>query len=203
MSTLSAGDKLRIGILGSGSGTNLDVIFRLIHDRMLPAEVKVVVSDLREAGILQIGRAHRVQTKYVYPGEAPGVIEPASEHNIVNALQQQHVELVLLLNFGRTPGRDLLGAFPDRVLGIHPSLLPRYPGPRAWEDALAAGDAVTGCTVYRVGADGCSVGTIAQAEVDILAGDTPDMLRDRIRQAENILYPAVVEFFARERPLGG
>ncbi len=200
---MSAGDKLRIGILGSGSGTNLDVIFRAIHDRMLPAEVKVVVSDLREAGILQIGRAHRVQTKYVYPGEVPGVLEPASEHNIVNALQHQQVELVLLLNFGRTPGQDLLGAFPDRILGIHPSLLPRYPGARAWEDALAAGDAVTGCTVYRFGADGGSAGTIAQAEVDILAGDTPDMLRDRIRQAENILYPAVVEFFARERPLGG
>ena len=200
---MSVGDKLRIGILGSGSGTNLDVIFRAIHDRMLPAEVKVVVSDLREAGILQIGRAHRVQTKYVYPGEVPGVLEPASEHNIVNALQHQQVELVLLLNFGRTPGQDLLGAFPDRILGIHPSLLPRYPGARAWEDALAAGDAGTGCTVYRVGADGGSAGTIAQAEVDILAGDTPDMLRDRIRQAENILYPAVVEFFARERPLGG
>jgi phosphoribosylglycinamide formyltransferase-1 len=200
---VSAGDKLRIGILGSGSGTNLDVIFRAIHDRMLPAEVKVVVSDLREAGILQIGRAHRVQTKYVYPGEVPGVLQPASEHNIVNALQHQQVELVLLLNFGRTPGQDLLGAFPDRILGIHPSLLPRYPGARAWEDALAAGDAVTGCTVYRFGADGGSAGTIAQAEVDILAGDTPDMLRDRIRQAENILYPAVVEFFARERPLGG
>ena len=200
---MSAGDKLRIGILGSGSGTNLDVIFRAIHDRMLPAEVKVVVSDLREAGILQIGRAHRVQTKYVYPGENPGVLEPASEHNIVNALQHQQVELVLLLNFGRTPGQDLLGAFPDRILGIHPSLLPRYPGASAWEDALAAGDTVTGCTVYRVGADGGSAGTIAQAEVDILAGDTPDMLRDRIRQAENILYPAVVEFFARERPLGG
>ena len=200
---MSAGNKLRIGILGSGSGTNLDVIFRAIHDRMLPAEVKVVVSDLREAGILQIGRAHRVQTKYVYPGEVPGVLEPASEHNIVNALQHQQVELVLLLNFGRTPGQDLLGAFPDRILGIHPSLLPRYPGARAWEDALAAGDAVTGCTVYRVGADGGGAGTIAQAEVDILAGDTPDMLRDRIRQAENILYPAVVEFFARERPLGG
>jgi folate-dependent phosphoribosylglycinamide formyltransferase PurN len=85
------GDKLRIGILGSGSGTNLDVIFRAIHDRMLPAEVKVVVSDLREAGILQIGRAHRVQTKYVYPGEVPGVLEPASEHNIVNALQHPQV----------------------------------------------------------------------------------------------------------------
>lgn len=200
---MSAGDKLRIGILGSGSGSNLDVIFRAIHDRLLPAEIKVVVSDLREAGILQIGRSHRVQTKYVYPGEDQGVLEPASEHNIVNALQHQQVELVLLLNFGRTPGQDLLGAFPDRILGIHPSLLPRYPGPRAWEDALAAGDAVTGCTVYRAGPDGGCAGIIAQAEVDIWPDDTAEVLRDRVRQAENLLYPEVVEFFARERPFAG
>jgi len=200
---MSAGDKLRIGILGSGSGSNLDVIFRAIHDRMLPAEVKVVVSDRREAGILQIGRAHHVQTKYVYPGEVQGALEPSSEHNIVNALQHQHVELVLLINFERTPGPDLLGAFPDRILGIHPSLLPHHPGPRAWEDALAAGDAVAGCTVYRVGVDGGSAGTIAQAEVDILPDDTPDMLRERIRRAENLLYPEVVEFFARQRPFTG
>jgi phosphoribosylglycinamide formyltransferase-1 len=200
---MSAGDKLRIGVLGSGAGTNLDVIFRAIHDRMLPAEIKVVVSDVRDAGILHVGRAHRVQTKYVYPGDADGVLEPASERNIINALQHQHAELVLLLNFRRAPGPDLLAAFPGRILDIHPSLLPRYPGPRAWEDALAAGETATGCTVYRVGADGGCAEIIAQAEADILPGDTPDVLRERIREAENLLYPEVVEFFARERPFAG
>jgi phosphoribosylglycinamide formyltransferase-1 len=200
---MSAGDKLRIGVLGSGAGTNLDVIFRAIHDRMLPAEIKVVVSDVRDAGILHVGRAHHVQTKFVYPGEAEDVLEPASEHNIVNALQHQHAELVLLLNFQRVPGPELLGAFPGRILDVHPSLLPRYPGPRAWEDALAAGERSTGCTVYRVGPDGGCAEIIAQAEADILPGDTPELLRDRIREAENLLYPEVVEFFARERPFAG
>lgn len=200
---MSAGDKLGIGILGSGEGTNLDAIFRAIHDRMLPAEIKVVVSDVRDAGILHVGRAHRVQTKYVYPGETEGVLESASEHNIVNALQNQKVELVLLLNFRRAPGADLLGAFPGRIVDVHPSLLPSYPGPRAWEDALSAGETVTGCTIYRVGADGGCGEIIAQAEADILPGDTPEVLRDRIREAENLLYPEVVEFFARERPFAG
>jgi phosphoribosylglycinamide formyltransferase-1 len=200
---MSAGDKLRIGVLGSGAGTNLDAIFRAIHDRMLPAEIKVVVSDVRDAGILHIGRAHRVQTKYVYPGETEGLLEEASERNIINALQHQHVELVLLLNFARAPGANLLGAFPDRILDIHPSLLPSYPGPRAWVEALAAGETVTGCTVYRVGADGGCAAIIAQAEADILPGDTPDSLRERIREAENLLYPEVIEFFARERPFAG
>ena len=200
---MSAGDKLRIGVLGSGAGTNLDVIFRAIHDRMLPAEIKVVVSDVREAGLLHIGRAHRVQTKYVYPGDADGVLEPSSERNVINALQHQHAELVLLLNFQRAPGADLLAAFPGRILAIHPSLLPSHPGPRAWEDALAAGETVTGCTVYRVGPDGGCAEIIAQAEADILPGDTPETLRDRIREAENLLYPEVIEFFARERPFAG
>ncbi|MEX1111173.1 MAG: formyltransferase family protein [Chthoniobacterales bacterium] len=200
---MSAGDKLRIGVLGSGAGTNLDAIFRAIHDSMLPAEIKVVVSDVRDAGILHVGRAHRVQTKYVYPGEAEGVLDPASEHNIVNALQHQHAELILLLNFFRAPGPDLLGSFPGRILAVHPSLLPAHPGPRPWEDALTAGDTVAGCTVYRVGGDGGFGEIVAQAEADILPGDTPEILRDRIRRAENLLFPAVVEFFARERPFAG
>ena len=200
---MSAGDKLRIGVLGSGGGTSLDAVFRAIHDRMLPAEIGVVVSDVRDAGILRIGRAHHVQTKYVYPGESEGALEPSSEHNIVNALQHRHAELVLLMGFGRAPGSDLLGAYPGRLLGIHPSLLPRHPGPRAWEEALAAGETATGCTVYRIGADGGCAEIVAQAEADILPGDTPDVLRERIRQAENLLWPEVVEFFARERPFAG
>jgi len=170
---------------------------------MLPAEIGVVVSDVRDAGILRIGRAHHVQTKYVYPGESEGALEPSSEHNIVNALQHRHAELVLLMGFGRAPGSDLLGAFSGRLLGIHPSLLPRHPGPRAWEDALAAGETATGCTVYRIGADGGCAEIVAQAEADILPGDTPDVLRERIREAENLLWPEVVEFFARERPFAG
>lgn len=198
---MSTGEKLSIGVLGSGEGTNLDAIFRAIHDRRLPAEIKVVVSDVRDAGILQVGRAHRSQTKYVYPGELEGALEPASEHNIVNALQNQRVELVFLLGFRRALGPDLLGAFPGRLLDLHPSLLPAYPGPRAWEDALAAGETATGCTIYRVGTDGGCSEIIAQAEADILPGDTPELLRERIREAENLLYPEVVEFFARERPL--
>jgi phosphoribosylglycinamide formyltransferase-1 len=200
---VSAGDKLRLGVLGSGEGANLDAIFRAIHDRMLPAEVKVVISDVRDAGLLRVGRSHHVQTKFVYPGETEGRLDPAGEHNIVNALHNQSVELVLLLNFARAFGGELLSAYPERVLAVHPSLLPRHPGPRAWEDALSAGDAVAGCTVYRMTEAGGAGEIIAQAEADILPGDTGDTLRARIHEAENLLYPAVVEYFARERPFAG
>lgn len=200
---MSAGDKLRIGVLGSGRGTNLDAIFRAIHDRPIPAEVKVVLSDVRDAGILHIGRSHKVHSKFVYPGETPSRLELASEHNIVNALQHDHVDLVLLAGFMRIIGPELLAAFPRRILNIHPSLLPKYPGLRAWEQALAAGDTVAGCTVHYVDA-GIDTGEIvAQAEVDVFPDDTADSLHERIQMAEHVLYPEVIDYFARDRPFAG
>lgn len=200
---MSAGEKLRIGVLGSGKGSNLDAIFHAIHDRHLPAEIKAVVSDVRDAGILNIGRAHRVHAKYVYPGESPSRLAPESEQNIVNVLQHERVELVLLAGFMRIVGPVLLAAYPRRIVNIHPSLLPRHRGLRAWEQALAAGDTVAGCTVHHVD-EGVDTGEIiAQAEVDVLPGDTAETLHARIQEAEHVLYPEVVAFFARERPFAG
>jgi len=200
---VSAGEKLRLGVLGSGRGSNLDAIFRAIHERHLPAEVKVVASDVRDAGILAIGRAHRAHSKYVYPGESRAKLDPDSERNMVNLLQQERVELVVLAGFMRIVGPQLLAAFPRRIVNIHPSLLPRHRGLRAWELALTAGDSVAGCTVHYVD-EGVDTGEIvAQAEVDVLPGDTPESLHARIQEAEHVLYPEVIGFFARERPFAG
>jgi phosphoribosylglycinamide formyltransferase-1 len=197
---VSAGEKLRLGVLGSGKGSNLEAIFRAIHERHLPAEVKVVVSDVRDAGILAIGRAHHAHTKYVYPGESRARLDPETERNIVNLLRQEHVEIVLLAGFMRIVGPVLLAAFPRRIINIHPSLLPEHRGLRAWEQALAAGDGVAGCTVHYV-EEGVDTGEIiAQAEVDVLPGDSPEVLHARIQEAEHVLYPEVIDFFARERP---
>jgi len=200
---VSAGEKLRLGVLGSGKGSNLDAIFRAIHELHLPAEVKVVASDVRDAGILAIGRSHRAHCKYVYPGESRAKLDPDSERNIVNLLQQEHVELVVLAGFMRIVGPQLLAAFPRRIINIHPSLLPKHRGLRAWEQALTAGDSVAGCTVHYV--DECvdTGDIIAQAEVDILPGDTPESIHARIQEAEHVLYPEVIGFFARERPFAG
>jgi phosphoribosylglycinamide formyltransferase-1 len=200
---VSAGEKLRLGVLGSGRGSNLDAIFRAIHERHLPAEVKVVASDVRDAGILAIGRAHHAHSKYVYPGESRAKLDPDSERNMVNLLQQERVELVVLAGFMRIVGPQLLAAFPRRIVNIHPSLLPKHRGLRAWELALTAGDSVAGCTVHYVD-EGVDTGEIvAQAEVDILPGDTPESLHARIQEAEHVLYPEVIGFFARERPFAG
>lgn len=200
---MSAGEKLRLGVLGSGKGSNLDAIFRAIHELHLPAEVKVVASDVRDAGILAIGRSHRAHSKYVYPGESRAKLDPDSERNIVNLLQQEHVELLVLAGFMRIVGPQLLAAFPRRIINIHPSLLPKHRGLRAWEQALTAGDSVAGCTVHYVD-EGVDTGDIiAQAEVDVLPGDTPESIHARIQEAEHVLYPEVIGFFARERPFAG
>jgi phosphoribosylglycinamide formyltransferase-1 len=200
---VSTGEKLRLGVLGSGRGSNLDAIFRAIHERHLPAEVMVVASDVRDAGILAIGRSHRAHSKYVYPGESRAKLDPDSERNIVNLLQQERVELVVLAGFMRIVGPQLLAAFPRRIINIHPSLLPKHRGLRAWEQALTAGDSGAGCTVHYVD-EGVDTGEIiAQAEVDVLPGDTPESLHARIQEAEHVLYPEVIEFFARERPFAG
>lgn len=197
---MSAGEKLRLGVLGSGKGSNLAAIFRAIQEKHIPAEVKVVVSDVRDAGILNIGRSHRAHTKYVFPGESHSALDPESEHNIVNLLQHEKVELVLLAGFMRVVGPQLLAAFPGRVINIHPSLLPKHRGLLAWEQTLAAGDTVAGCTVHYVD-QGIDTGAIiAQAEVDVVPGDTAESLHVRIQEAEHVLYPEVVAFFARERP---
>jgi len=200
---MSAGDKLRLGVLGSGRGSNLEAIFRAIHDRPIAAEVRVVLSDVRDAGILDLGRSHRVHTKYVYPGESRSRLDPASEHIMVNALQHEQVDLVVLAGFMRIVGPELLASFPGRILNIHPSLLPRHPGLRAWEQALAAGDRVAGCTVHYVD-EGIDTGEIiAQAEVEVWPDDTPETLHTRIQEAEHVLYPEVIEFFVRERLSAG
>lgn len=181
----------------------MDAIFRAITERHLPVEVKAVVSDVRNAAILDVGRSHQVHTKYVYPGEIGARLAPESEHNIINVLQHERVELVFLTDFMRIVGPEMLAAFPRRIINIHPSLLPRHRGLRAWEQALAAGDTVAGCTVHYVDESPDAGETIAQAEVDVLPGDTADTLRARIRKAEHLLYPEVVAFFARERPFAG
>lgn len=200
MSTASSLVKLKLGVLGSGKGTNLAAIFKAIHDRMIPAEVKVVLSDVRDAGILQVGRSHHVHSKYVYPGELKVRLDESSERNYVNALQTEHVDLVVLAGFMRIVGPQLLAAFPHRIINIHPSLLPKYPGLRAWEQTLEAGETVAGCTVHYVDAGVDTGPVIAQAEVDVQPGDTADTLYTRIQKAEHMLYPEVINYFARERP---
>lgn len=184
-----------IGILGSGKGSNCRAILERISEGTLCAEARLVVSDVFDARILDIAREFGVPNAYLPPGKFRTRLEPEAELALVQMLREAAVELVVLAGFMRLLKTPTLTAFPFRILNIHPSLLPKYPGLEAWKQALAAGDKVTGCTVHHVDAGVDSGEIIAQREVPILPNDTPETLHARIQIAERELYPQVIERF--------
>ena len=184
-----------IGIIGSGKGSNARAILQRIRDGSLCAEPRVVISDVFDAGILDIAREFGVPNAYLPPGKFRTKLEPESEHALVKMLRDAAVELVVLAGFMRVLKAPTLEAFPHRIINIHPSLLPKYPGLEAWKQALEAGDTVTGCTVHYVDAGIDSGEIIAQREVPILPNDTPETLHARIQMAEHELYPEAISNF--------
>jgi phosphoribosylglycinamide formyltransferase-1 len=183
---------LRIGILGSGKGSNCRAILERIHDGTLAADPRIVIADVADAGILDIAREFAVPAVYLPPGKFRTKLEPEAEEALVATLRNADVELVVLAGFMRVLKAPMIDAFPHRIINIHPSLLPKFPGLEAWKQALAAGESVTGCTVHYVDAGIDSGAIIAQREVPVLPNDTPESLHARIQIAERELYPAVI-----------
>jgi phosphoribosylglycinamide formyltransferase-1 len=187
---------LKLGVLGSGKGSNCRAILQAIGDGKLAAEVAVVISDNIDAGILDIAREFGVPNAYLPPGKFRTRLEPDIEAVLVRMLREAGVELVVLAGFMRVLKEPMLNAFPRRIINIHPSLLPKYTGVEAWKQALDAGESVAGCTVHFVDAGIDTGDIIAQREVPILPGDTPEELHSRIQIAERELFPEVIARFA-------
>ena len=188
---------LALGILGSGKGTNCRAILERIRSGVLPAEARVVISDVLDAPILDIAREFSIPNAYLPPGRFRTRLEPQAEMELVRMLRDAGAELVILAGFMRVLKSPMLEAFPRRILNIHPALLPKFPGLEAWKQALAAGEKVTGCTVHYVD-EGIDHGNIiAQREVPILPNDTPETLHARIQIAEHELYPAAIAEFCQ------
>ena len=188
---------LRLGVLGSGKGSNFRVIMEQIVDGRLDAEVRIVISDVENAGILSFARDFQIPALYVRPGRFRTRLEPEVEEDIVRLLLEADVELVVLAGFMRIVKQPLLSAFPRKIINVHPSLLPKFPGVEAWKQALEAGEKVTGCTVHYVDA-AIDAGEILGTEiVPILPGDTPASLHARIQESEHLLLPAVIAGIAK------
>jgi len=187
-----------LGILGSGKGSNCRAILKSIKNGALAAEVRVVISDVFDAPILDIAREFSVPNAYLSPGGFRTRLEPQAEVNLVQMLRDAGVELVALAGFMRVLKAPMLNAFPRRIVNIHPSLLPKFPGLEAWKQALEAGEMLTGCTVHYVDEEIDHGDVIAQREVPILTDDTPETLHARIQIAEHELYPAVIGQICRQ-----
>jgi phosphoribosylglycinamide formyltransferase-1 len=184
--------RLPLGILGSGKGSNCRAILEQIRSGKLSADCRIVISDVADAGILEIAREFGVPGIFLPPGKFRTKLEPEVEQELVRLLRSAGVELVVLAGFMRVLKPVMLDAFPRRIINLHPSLLPKFPGRAAWTQALAAGETVTGCTVHYVDAGVDSGEIIAQREVPILPNDTPATLHERIQVAERALFPAVI-----------
>jgi phosphoribosylglycinamide formyltransferase-1 len=185
-------EKLKLGVLGSGKGSNYRAIQEAILRGEIRAETAVVISDVEGAGILDAARGYGVRAEVVAPGRFRTKMEPEAEERVARLLAEAGVELVLLAGYMRMVKAPLLTAFPGRIINIHPSLLPAFPGLEAWKQALAAGVAETGCTVHWVDSGMDTGPIIAQRRVPVLPGDTAESLHARIQAAEHDVYPEVV-----------
>ena len=189
---------VQLGILGSGKGSNCRAILESIRSGALVAEVRVVISDVLDAPILDIAREFSIPNAYLPPGGFRTRLEPQAEVDLARMLRDAGVELVALAGFMRVLKAPMLNAFPRRIVNVHPSLLPKFPGLEAWRQALEAGETLTGCTVHYVDDEIDHGDVIAQREVPILADDTPEKLHARIQIAEHELYPAVIGQICRQ-----
>ena len=191
--------KFRIGVLGSGKGSNFVAIADACRAGAVPAEVVLVLSDVAEAGILERARERNVPARFVPPGKFRTKLDEEAEQAYIAALRGAEVDLLTLAGFMRVLKDPLLHAFAGRIINIHPSILPSFPGLEAWKQALAHGVKVTGCTVHFVDAGVDSGPIIGQQTVPVLDDDTPETLHQRIQAAEHDLYPRCVAALARRQ----
>ena len=189
---------VNIGVLGSGKGSNCRAILRSIRDGKLEAKATVVISDVLEAPILEIAGEFGVPNAYLPPGHFRTRLEPIVEEQLVEMLRNAGAEVVVLAGFMRVLKEPMLAAFPRRIVNIHPSLLPKFPGLEAWKQALAANEKWTGVTVHYVDARVDHGDIILQRQVPILPGDTPESLHARIQEVEHVLYPEALEQVFRD-----
>jgi phosphoribosylglycinamide formyltransferase-1 len=194
---MTSSRKFRVGVLGSGKGSNFVAIADAIVEGSVPAEIALVLSDVPKAGILQHARQRGLPAQFIAPGKFRTKLDDEAEQVYIEALRAAKVDLIALAGFMRVLKGEFLRAFEGRIINIHPSLLPSFPGLEAWKQALDHGVKITGCTVHYVDAGVDSGPIIAQQPVDVLDADTADSLHQRIQRAEHDLYPKCVAALAR------
>lgn len=189
--------ELRLGVLVSGSGTNLQALLDACARESFPAQVACVVCNV--PGARAIERAEAAGVPCVVVDHQEFESREAFDTRLVEVLREAEVELVCLAGFMRLVTETLLSAFPKRVINIHPSLLPAFPGLHAQRQALKYGVRVTGATVHFVDTGTDSGPVIIQSMVPVLPDDTEDSLQQRILVTEHHIYPEAVRLIAEGR----
>lgn len=192
-------EPLRIGVLGSGRGSNCQSIIDAIAEGRLKAQVVCVISDVPDAYLLERARQQGVPAIYADHAPFKTKLEGVAEAKVIEILRAHGAQAVALAGYMRIVKKGLLEAFPNRVLNIHPALLPSFPGTAAWKQALDYGAKVAGCTVHFVDSGTDTGPIIVQKSVPVLENDTPESLHARIQQQEHQAYPEALQLVAEGR----
>jgi phosphoribosylglycinamide formyltransferase-1 len=180
----------RLGVLISGRGSNLKAIIDAIDRKQLTASIAIVISN--KAGAPGLDHARHAGIETLVLSHRSFASREDYDRALVAELQQRNVALVCLAGFMRLLSPVFIDAFPDRILNIHPSLLPKYPGLHPQQQALDAGETVTGASVHFVNKDLDAGPIVLQREVPVLPGDTAESLERRILDTEHALYPDAI-----------
>jgi len=188
---------LKIGVLASGRGSNFQSIIDQIKSKRLKAEIGLLITDNPSAFAIERAKAHSIEylviTPKKYSSRDDFFIKTANE------LKKRDVELVVLAGFMRIVRKPLIDAFPNRIMNIHPALLPAFPGLHGQKQAIEHGVKISGCTVHFVD-EGMDTGPIIiQAAVPILQEDTEETLSERILRYEHKIYPEAIRLFSEGR----
>ncbi|HEX2747027.1 MAG TPA: phosphoribosylglycinamide formyltransferase [Verrucomicrobiales bacterium] len=197
----SSSRPVRLGVLGSGAGSNYDALAKAVERGELDAEFVIVISDVADAGLLSKARARNTPAIFVDPGLFQTKLSDAAQEEMGRHLVEAGAEYVVCAGFMRRLKEPVLNAFPGRILNIHPSLLPQFPGRDAISQALAAGVTETGCTVHLVNEEIDAGDILAQEKVAVLPEDTRETLLAKVNAAEHRLYPGAIAAYVKSRTI--
>ncbi len=192
--------KRKIGVLGSGSGSNMQALLDAIEVGELAAEIVLVMSDNPDGYILERARQAGIPAEVIDCAGYQSKFPDHCQERVGKRLQEAGAEFVCLAGFMRLVKQPLLDVYGGKILNIHPSLLPHFPGLEAWRQAIDAGVAESGCTVHYVDAGMDTGPVIVQRQVPVLQGDTAETLHERIQEQEHIAYPEALKLVFAQSP---
>ncbi len=190
---------LKLAIFGSGSGTNCQAIIDAIDAGTLNAEIKCVLSDVEDATILERARKHNIPAIYCDCAPFRTKLDGEAEESVLQILKEHDVNFIALAGFMRIVKDGLLNAFAGRIINIHPSLLPSFPGLDGGKQAFDYGVQFTGCTVHFVDAGVDTGAIITQKVVSIEDVDTRESMMEKLHRQEHIAYPEALQWIAEGR----
>jgi len=191
--------RLHLGVLGSGAGSNMQSIVDAIEAGSLDADIRLVLADVADAKILSRAEKHGIPHRYLDCAPWKTKLEGPAEDRCIELLRDAGVDTVVLAGFMRIVKPKLLAAFPNRVINIHPAILPAFPGVHSWTQALDYGCKVAGVTVHFVDAGTDSGPILVQKTVPVLEDDTSETLHARIQVQEHVAYPEALNILASGR----